>query len=325
MRTLPVRITSPQSGRHAHVGSGEQVARYACDDAESRAAAPLTPGTASSCARQVNRRRVAPRCSRRRAPARRTAGHALGAVGAAAQHTRCSRPRPSCTRAEMARLGGDEHAATVTPSQSAVGWWRRRRSHAFAARQPKRYRWRPCRRITTCGVDSGRLRSRRRSPLVIDGEEVRSVRRGRARRSHGPRFARRARRLAAGSPAPVTRRAAPVVRARSAGRSRRARRRRFQPGCTRQRARPHRRSRRAGGHHDRDVRDLLGTSRKLVVPLVNRDAKGHGAAVTFASPGPRARPTWAAPLREIRRVFRVETPSEATLAGPDLAVHETAR
>lgn len=180
-RSLPIRGTV-----HAHVGSGEQLARLRLLDEDGRfgrlsfpTPLPLTPGDRLVLRSPGEQATVAGAEVLDVEPARRTlaAVDRLGLTPGA----RVLAAVPWCTRAEMARLAGDEHAADACAVP--VGPWlvspeTLARVRARAA-ETVQHTWAPLSTVATaCGIDIPRLRAALADDpaLVIERDIVRGAR-----------------------------------------------------------------------------------------------------------------------------------------------------
>jgi selenocysteine-specific elongation factor len=305
LRVLPGRSLPKRGTVHAHAGSGDQVARLRLLDGDGRyarlrlsTALPLAPGDRLVLRSSGAQATVAGAEVLDVAPARTTA-EALERVSRPLGE-RVLEARPWCTPAEMARLAGDEHAAdgyAVT-----IGKWMvapetllrvRARAVKMAEAEPV-----PLTAVATaCGIDAARLRAALVDDpsLVIEHDVVRTSGQPGVVEDAAARdliAALRASPLAPPAPADL---GAPrslvralvragavieldgIVFATSALDN--ARERISQLVIERE------------SITVADVRDLLGTSRKYVLPIVNRmDAEGvTRRRGDLRVPGPRAR------------------------------------
>ena len=306
LRVLPGHSLARRGAVHAHVGSGEQLARLRMLDDEGRfgrlrltTALPLAPGDHIVLRSSGEQATVGGAEVLDVAPARRTAD----AVERLARPLgeRVLDARPWCTVAEMARLAGDAHAAD--DDAVAIGNWLVAPATIAAVRDRARAMTDTgevtlSEVATACGIDSPRLRVALAddSALVIDGDRVRSA--GQTDVLDDPAARKLIEALEASPfapPAPVDVGASPTVvralvragaivdldgivfatSALDAARRRIARLVIERETIT-----------------VADVRDLLGASRKYVLPLVNRmDAEGvTRRRGDLRIPGPRAHP-----------------------------------
>jgi len=305
LRVLPGR-SLPRRGRvHAHAGSGDQVARLRLLDDEGcygrlrlSTPLPLAPGDRLVLRSSGAQTTVAGAEVLDVAPARTTAD-ALDRIRRPLAE-RVLAARPWCTRAEMARLAGDEQAADEYAL--AIGKWMvgpdtlsavRARAAAMAEAGPAAL----AAVATACGIDAARLRAALAgdASLVIEHDVIRQTEQPGVTEDPAAReliAALRASPLAPPAPADL---GAPralvhalvragtvvdldgVVFVTSALDD--ARRRISRLVIERE------------AITVADVRDLLGTSRKYVLPIVNRmDAEGvTRRRGDLRVPGPRAR------------------------------------
>jgi selenocysteine-specific elongation factor len=186
LRLLPGRSLPRRGTVHAHVGSGEQLARLRLLDEGGRfgrlsfpTPLPLTPGDRLVLRSPGEQATVAGAEVLDVEPARRTvaAVDRLGLTPGA----RVLAAVPWCTRAEMARLAGDEHAADVCAVP--VGPWlvspeTLARVRARAA-ETVEDTWAPLSTVAAaCGIDIPRLRAALAGDpaLVIERDIVRAAR-----------------------------------------------------------------------------------------------------------------------------------------------------
>jgi selenocysteine-specific elongation factor len=186
LRLLPGRSLPRRGTVHAHVGSGEQLARLRLLDEGGRfgrlsfpTPLPLTPGDRLVLRSPGEQATVAGAEVLDVEPARRTvaAVDRLGLTPGA----RVLAAVPWCTRAEMARLAGDEHAADVCAVP--VGPWlvspeTLARVRARAA-ETVEDTWAPLSTVAAaCGIDIPRLRAALAGDpaLVIERDIVRGAR-----------------------------------------------------------------------------------------------------------------------------------------------------
>ncbi len=306
LRALPGRSLPRRGPVAAHVGSGEQVARLRILDDDSRfgrlrftSPLPLAPGD---------------RIVLRSSGAQATVGGAVVLDVAPARRTtdavaRLERPlgervlaaRPWCTRSELARLAGDEHAADG--DAVAVGRWLvapatiaavRRRLHELTQSGEVTL----ASAAAACGIDRAQLRAvlAGEPALVVEGDVVRSARQAAAIDEPAARkllealeaspFAPPAPADVGASPALVRAltRAGTIVDLDGVVFTTRA--------LDRARAEIARLVVERETITVADVRDLLGASRKYALPLINRmDAEGvTRRRGDLRIPGPRARP-----------------------------------
>ena len=305
LRVLPGRALPKRGTVHAHAGSGEQVARLRLLGDDSRfgrlrlsTPLPLAPGDRLVLRSSGAQSTVAGAEVLDVAPARRAADAVERLRRSLAERVLAA--RPWCTRAEMARLAGDERAADdysvpvgtwlVTPETLA-----RVRARAAEVVEPT-----PATLSTVaaaCGIDAARLRAAIADDpgLVIEHDLVRSARQAGVLDDPEARKlldALAASPLAPPAPADV---GAPLSLVRALARA----------GAVADldgivfatSALDDARERIARLVVEReaitiaDVRDLLGTSRKYILPIVKRmDAEGvTRRRGDLRIPGPRAR------------------------------------
>ena len=301
-RSLPRRATV-----HAHAGSGEQLARLRVLDDEGKfgrliltTPLPLTPGDRLVLRSPGAQTTVAGAEVLDVAPARRTVDAVdrlrlpLGARVLAA--------RPWCTRAEIARLAGDEHAADAY-AVSAGSWLvapeTLARVRARAGEMVEVGRTTLSTVAAACGIDAARLRAALAGDpaLVIERDIVRDARQAGVREDPAARKLLDA--LAASPHAPP----APA----DVGASLSLVRALVREGAIVEldgivfatsalddaRERIGRLVVQRESISIADVRDLLRTSRKYILPIVNRmDAEGiTRRRGDLRIPGPRAQPS----------------------------------
>jgi selenocysteine-specific elongation factor len=307
LRVLPGRSLPRRATVHAHAGSGEQLARLrVLDDAGKfgrlilTTPLPLTPGDRLVLRSPGAQTTVAGAEVLDVAPARRTADAVdrlrlpLGARVLAA--------RPWCTRAEMARLAGDEHAADAYAV--AAGSWlvapeTLARVRARAGQMVEVGRATLSTVAAACGIDAARLRAALAGDpaLVIERDIVRDARQAGVLEEPAARKLLDA--LAASPHAPPAPAdvGAPLSLVRALVRE----------GAIVEldgivfatsalddaRERIGRLVVQRESISIADVRDLLRTSRKYILPIVNRmDAEGvTRRRGDLRVPGPRARPS----------------------------------
>jgi selenocysteine-specific elongation factor len=307
LRVLPGRSLPRRATVHAHAGSGEQLARLRVLDDEGKfgrliltTPLPLAPGDRLVLRSPGAQTTVAGAEVLDVAPARRTLDAAerlrlpLGARVLAA--------RPWCTRAEMARLAGDEHAADGYAA--AAGSWlvapeTLARVRARAGEMVEVGRAMLSTVAAACGIDAARLRAALAGDpaLVIERDIVRDARQAGVLEDPAARKLLDA--LAASPHAPP----APA----DVGASLSLVRALVREGAIVEldgivfatsalddaRERIGRLVVQRESISIADVRDLLRTSRKYILPIVNRmDAEGvTRRRGDLRIPGPRAQPS----------------------------------
>ncbi|MDQ1449826.1 MAG: selenocysteine-specific elongation factor [Actinomycetota bacterium] len=306
LRVLPGRSLPRRATVHAHAGSGEQLARLrVLDDAGKfgrlilTTPLPLTPGDRLVLRSPGAQTTVAGAEVLDVAPARRTADAVdrlrlpLGARVLAA--------RPWCTRAEMARLAGDEHAADAYAV--AAGSWlvapeTLARVRARAGQMVEVGRATLSTVAAACGIDAARLRAALAGDpaLVIERDIVRDARQAGVVEDPAARKLLDA--LAASPHAPPAPAdvGAPLSLVRALVREGAI----VEPdgivfatsALDAARERIGRLVVQRESISIADVRDLLRTSRKYILPIVNRmDAEGiTRRRGDLRIPGPRAQP-----------------------------------
>jgi selenocysteine-specific elongation factor len=186
LRLLPGRSLPRRASVHAHVGSGEQLARLRLLDEDGRLGRltfatplPLTPGDRLVLRSPGAQTTVAGAEVLDVEPARRT----VAAVDRLRlpRGARVHAARPGCTRAEMARLAGDEHAADL--DAIAVGPWlvspeTLAQVRARAAESVEVTRAPLSTVAAACGIDIARLRAALADDpaLVIERDVVHGAR-----------------------------------------------------------------------------------------------------------------------------------------------------
>jgi selenocysteine-specific elongation factor len=307
LRVLPGLSLPKRATVHAHAGSGEQLARLRLLDDDGRfgrltltTPLPLTPGDRLVLRSSGAQATVAGAEVLDVTPARRTidaVDRLRLPVGA-----RVLAARPWCTRSEMARLAGDEHAAD--DCAVAAGPWlvapeTLARVRARAAEMVEEG-WATLSTVAgACGIDAMRLRAALTDDpaLVIERDIVRGARQAGVLDDPGARKlldALAASPYAPPAPAEVGASLALVRALARSGAVVELDGIVFATGALDDaRERIARLVVQRASITIADVRDLLGTSRKYIMPILNRmDAEGiTRRRGDLRIPGPRAQPS----------------------------------